>query len=75
MIQLRDYQEEGVGEIQRAFNVLKKKTVIFVMAKGAGKCLGKGTPVLMYDGSIKLVEDVIVGDLLMGPDSQPRRVE
>ena len=28
---------------------------------GTGKCLGKGTPVLMYDGSIKKVEDINVG--------------
>ena len=41
---------------------------------GRGKCLGKDTPVLMYDGSIKLVQDIIVGDLLMGDDSKPRTV-
>jgi hypothetical protein len=28
----------------------------------------------MFDGSVKAVEDVAVGDLLMGPDSRPRRV-
>jgi len=39
-----------------------------------GKCLGRGTPVLMFDGSRKRVEDVKVGDLLMGPDSRSRRV-
>ncbi len=41
---------------------------------GSGKCLGKDTPILMYDGNIKMVQDVMVGDLLMGPDSQPRTV-
>lgn len=41
---------------------------------GVGKCLGRGTPVLMFDGSIKNVEDVKQGDLLMGPDSKPKRV-
>jgi ABC-type nitrate/sulfonate/bicarbonate transport system ATPase subunit len=41
---------------------------------GIGKCLGKGTPVLMFDGSIKKVEDVERGDLLMGPDSKSRTV-
>lgn len=41
---------------------------------GTGKCLGKGTPVLMFDGSIKPVEEVLVGDRLMGPDSKPRNV-
>lgn len=39
-----------------------------------GKCLGKNTEVLMFDGSIKLVQDIIVGDVLMGDDSTPRNV-
>jgi replicative DNA helicase len=39
-----------------------------------GKCLGKGTKVVMYDGSLKRVENVKKGDKLMGPDSEPREV-
>jgi hypothetical protein len=38
---------------------------------GSGKCHGKDTPILMYDGTIKLVQDIKVGDLLMGDDSKP----
>lgn len=41
---------------------------------GGGKCLGRGTPVIMFDGSIKPVEQINVGDLLMGDDSTPREV-
>lgn len=41
---------------------------------GHGKCLGKGTKVLMYSGKIKKVEDIKVGDKLMGDDSTPRNV-
>lgn len=41
---------------------------------GLGKCLGVDTPVLMYDGSIKMVQDIRVGDVLMGDDSTPRNV-
>ena len=37
-------------------------------------CYAKGTEVLMYDGTIKLVENIVVGDKLMGPDSTPRNV-
>lgn len=40
----------------------------------SGKCLGKDTPVLMYDGTVKAVQDVEVGDVLMGPDSRHREV-
>lgn len=41
---------------------------------GVGKCFGKNTPILMYDGTIKLVQDVKIGDLVMGDDSTPRTV-
>lgn len=41
---------------------------------GQGKCLGKNTEVLLYDGTIKKVQDIIVGDILMGDDSTPRTV-
>lgn len=41
---------------------------------GTGKCHGIDTPILMYDGSIKLVQNVIVGDVIMGDDSTPRNV-
>ena len=43
------------------------------VASGHG-CFGKGMQVLMYDGTVKKVEDVIVGDVLMGDDSTPRNV-
>ena len=37
-------------------------------------CHAKGTKILMFGGNYKNVEEVKVGDLLMGPDSQPRKV-
>lgn len=39
-----------------------------------GKCLAKNTPILMYDGTIVMVQDVAVGDQLMGDDSTARTV-
>lgn len=38
-------------------------------------CHIKGTKVLMYDGSIKNVENITVGDVLMGDDNTPRVVQ
>jgi hypothetical protein len=43
-------------------------------ATGTGKCHGAGTKILMYDGTIKSVEDIVTGDKLMGPDNLPRYV-
>lgn len=45
-----------------------------VLPCGMGKCLAKGTLVLMADGSRKKVQDVTVGNMLMGDDAVPRRV-
>jgi RecA/RadA recombinase len=42
--------------------------------QGPTGCHGKGDKVLMYDGSVKNIEDVLVGDKLIGPDSEPRTV-
>lgn len=41
---------------------------------GSGKCLAKDTPVIMADGSIKMVQDILVGDQLLGPDGTVRNV-
>ena len=41
---------------------------------GSGKCLGFGTPVMKSDGTIIRVENIKVGDKLMGDDSTPRNV-
>ena len=37
-------------------------------------CHAKGTKILMFDGALKNVEDVVVGDKIMGPDSNVRNV-
>jgi hypothetical protein len=46
----------------------------YKIVDGRCVCLAKGTPVLMYDGTIRPVEEIEIDDVLMGPDSKPRRV-
>lgn len=41
---------------------------------GTGKCMAFNTPIIMFDGTIKMVQDIQVGELLMGDDSTPRTV-
>lgn len=59
-------------------DIVKGKTGgIIVMASGApgvGKCHGKGTKILMYDGGTKKVEEIKVNDKLMGDNSEPIKV-
>jgi Hom_end-associated Hint/Helicase conserved C-terminal domain len=48
--------------------------VLLYHGLGSGKCHAKGTPIIMADGSVKKVEEIVVGDELMGDDSTPRKV-
>ena len=50
------------------------RNLLMVHGTGVGKCHGINTKILMFNGSIKLVQDVREGDVLMGDDSTPRRV-
>ena len=40
----------------------------------SGNCLKINEPILMHDGRFKKVQDIVVGDKLMGIDSTPRNV-
>lgn len=55
---------------------MNKKTIVVNLfgAPGSGKCFAKGTKVLMWNGKIKNIEEVMIGDLIMGDDSTPREV-
>lgn len=50
------------------------KGMLLFHSVGTGKCHAKDTPILMYDGTMRMVQDIVVGDLLMGDDSTPRKV-
>ena len=82
---LRDYQDKIVDVYMKYVNspicnmpdmdaVANGNGGILEVPCGRGKCLGKDTPILMYDGSIKMVQDIQLGDVLMGDDSGPRNV-
>jgi replicative DNA helicase len=65
----------GFTDLDRITSGWQPSDLVIIAARpGMGKCLGKGTRVLMYNGSLKNVEDIIAGDLLMGDDSTARRV-
>jgi superfamily II DNA or RNA helicase len=69
---LRTHQEPIVRQATEHLNTLG--TTILGVYPGCGKCLAPGTEILMYDGSKKKVEEIVIGDILMGDDSKPRTV-
>lgn len=48
--------------------------ILLYHSVGSGKCMKIDTPILMYDGNIKKIQDVMVDDLIMGDDSTSRKV-
>ncbi|WP_418640979.1 replicative DNA helicase [Sulfurimonas sp. ST-27] len=67
--------DTGFKELNKMTTGFGKGDLVIIAARPAmGKCLGRGTKVLMYDGTLKNVEDIQVGEQLMGDDSTPRNV-
>ena len=74
--------KEGLSGIATGFTKLDAITsgwqpsdlIIIAARPGMGKCLGKGTNVLLFNGNLEKVENIEEGDLLMGDDSTPRKV-
>ena len=72
MLDLYDDQAHLVDSARSA--LAKNRSVLCVLPTGGGKCLARGTKILLHNGETKNVEDVCAGDILMGPDSRPRNV-
>lgn len=45
-----------------------------LLVSGSTGCHARGTEILMYDGTVKNIEDIKIDDVLMGPNSMPRKV-
>ena len=68
-MRLRPRQKAFVERSTSALNA--RQNTLGVAPTG---CHAAGTLILLYDGSTKPVEDIAVGDILMGPGSSPRQV-
>ena len=69
---LRDFQKPIVNAYLK--HAKKKGSGLLEIHTGAGKCMSRGTPIMLSNGKIKKVENIKVGDKLMGDDSTPRTV-
>ncbi len=49
-------------------------TIVIIGRRGTGKCMGINTPVIMADGKIKMIQDIVEGDKLIGDDNCVRNV-
>jgi len=69
---LKEKQITIMDKVIPEFN--KTNGGLLCLGCGEGKCLGINTEVMMFDGSIKYVQNIVVGDKLMGDDINPRNV-
>lgn len=70
--ELRPAQVEVVDECISAMS--RTGSVMLSAHTGFGKCLSPSTLVMSFDGGSVRADEVVVGSLLMGDDSSPRRV-
>ena len=73
--QLREYQNQIVDRyVSHAKKHPQGGGGLIELRCGGGKCLAKNTPVMLANGETRFVQDVMVGDKLMGDDGTPRSV-
>lgn len=70
VVTMRPYQNEAIEAVSAAWKRGSKSPLIVLPTA----CHRAGQGVLMMDGTVRNVEDVQVGDVLLGPDSKPRNV-
>lgn len=71
---LRALQKDATSAVMEACHDPARMGGLLSLRCGEGKCLAKDTKILMFDGSLKNVQDILVGDMIMGDDSTPRTV-
>jgi len=69
---LRNYQQEPVATLLEACK--ERGGGILSVPGGRGKCMAIGTPLLMANGTVKPIEQIETGDLLMGDGNEARKV-
>jgi hypothetical protein len=82
------YEKKKISQAQTVVNMLfrgmvhaekngtgSNRGLLVWHGTGSGKCMAKDSEILMYDGTIKLVQNIAIGDELMGDDSGKRVVQ
>ena len=72
-IRIRPFNFDDMPPFTGKASEMGKGVKIVIIGKAG--CFAKGTGVLMFDGTIKNIEDVKVGEQVMGDDNTPRTVQ
>ena len=74
-VKIRELNLDIIPPFSNKFEDPDYKGGVKLVVVGKPGCFAPDTEVLMYDGNIKKVQDVQVGDRLMGDDNTPRVVQ
>lgn len=72
---LRKKQSDAIDLVLKNCRDPTKMGAILCLNCGEGKCFAINTPILMFDGSVKMVQDLIIGDAIMGDNSTQRIIK
>lgn len=67
-------QKEVIKILNKTLETKQLPHLLFYGQSGTGKCLAYNTKVMMYNGEIKNVQDIVENDVIMGDDNTPRTV-
>lgn len=75
---LHTHERLHVTPLNKAYEFvdkLRKISLTYVLVGNHDMCLGKDTHIIMWDGSIKMCQNIVCGDILIGDDGKPRKVK
>lgn len=68
------YQEQFARRLIRSVLLNDGAEITALFSRQSGKCFAKDTEILMFDGTVKKVQDVKVSDCVMRPNGFPAQV-
>ena len=74
VIEIQELNPDMIPPITSRFQDINYNGGCKLVVVGKPGCFAPGTPILLYNGTTKLVEDVKIGEQIMGDDSTPRTV-
>ena len=68
-----------ITQIPKSMNITPDRWMHYLSSVGVNfinpyECFDPNTEVIMYNGSIKKINDILIGETVMGPDGTPRKV-
>ena len=74
---LHTHEKIHCSPLNKAYEFIDKMRKIaktYILVGNHDMCFGFNTPILMYDTTVRMIQDIRVGDIVLGDDYNPRIV-